>query len=262
MYLIGGVFAPTIAFACEGAGAETQNIKMIPILWSGEGVCPEKEGEVRFIATGTWCEFEVKNENKNEKVTVLAKAFKYPGGEPGCEELKVVCVGYKEEARATECKPNVPLAPKGGNCFVRIEYKKQPKIVVKVKAGVTTESELGAEATGASKLLIEYPKVKIEPIVVEFKKVKLNTTVKATLTYENKGPGGWTPTKFEFKKLAGELGAWGVELGKIPCNKEVPEEKKCEEVVKFTPKNPERIAAEIATEPASELATVEGEGVA
>jgi hypothetical protein len=143
-----------VTVACGCGGPETQNITMKPVLWSGTGACPEKEGQVHFTVTGKWCEFEVKNENKAEKVTVLAKAFNFPGGEPGCKELGVECVGYKG-SRATECKTNVTLAAKGGTCYTRVEYEKKPGITVKVKTFVTTESENNAPGQAEGKLLVE-----------------------------------------------------------------------------------------------------------
>lgn len=106
------------------------------------------------------------------------------------------------------------------------------------------------------------PKVKVEPNPLGFKELNKLEKEELTLTYTNEGPGGWEPTEFIFTKLEGELGAWGVKLGGIPCNKVIAVGKTCEEIVTFEPKVAAagKIKADLTTNPASETVVVEGKG--
>lgn len=113
-----------IAAACE-----PQVIGLRPILWSGGARCPEVEvvvGEgrrIRLEREREWCEFEVKNENAREEVTVESLQAGYqPGGE--CE--RILCLETIRPPRE-ECEARRTRLVRGRSCFVRLEYFVRPR---------------------------------------------------------------------------------------------------------------------------------------
>lgn len=143
--------APNVVLACEGASAE-QKVSLTPIVWSGTGKCPEKEGRQYFSKLGQWCEYELKNENKagGEKLKILKENANNKSAE--CEMLS--CVGFPKmvEAGKTECNPPNELQP-GEECRERLEYKSVPA-PKNVSTGFLVKAEWRASGTPVSP---EYP---------------------------------------------------------------------------------------------------------
>jgi hypothetical protein len=127
---------PSVAIACEGGG-ETQKVSLKPIAWGGGGACPEKEGKVHFTVVGQWCEYEVKNGNAVETVTIeegvltFETACTFGGG--------VFCLSIKTSAKTPECKHGLVLAV-SGECYSALEYIKKPASKSETAFRVKTES--------------------------------------------------------------------------------------------------------------------------
>jgi hypothetical protein len=144
---------PSVAMACEGGGAEPQNISITRVAWSGGGTCPETGGKVHFTALNQWCEFSIKNANNVEKVTISNEGLsvktecEFPGD--------VLCLEFKKPAKVPQCAPNAMLAPKGGECYDRLEYFKKPTVKSELVYFANTISENGAPAKPTMSLLVE-----------------------------------------------------------------------------------------------------------
>lgn len=125
----------TLSFMAAGGG-EPQKITMTPIECFENGA-----KEVEFFAVKQFCEYQVKNGNALEEVTVEGVEV---GLFKGCEEVlclvKKITVG-KECSEALKTK-----LPAGGSCFVAIEYSKKPAKAEKTKLRVETKSVNGAVA--------------------------------------------------------------------------------------------------------------------
>jgi len=131
---------PSVAIACEGGGEEPQNISLKPIVWSGGGACPEKEGKVHFTVVKQWCEYEVKNENEKENVTLENSGQTQ---ELGCVFLEALCLEGRAAAKEPECKKGGELAAKGGKCYAALEYFKKPAGPEEMGSWVKTKSAPG-----------------------------------------------------------------------------------------------------------------------
>ena len=149
VYIIGGIFGPTIAFACEGAGeeAEAQNISIKPIesgtaeVASGTKTCPENgEKKVEFNALTEWCEYKVINGNKAEEVEVRS----YQGNRPVGEECWTVgCLALRVTVNKPECPAGTKLVAKGGSCWFALQYSNEPAVERTTGFDVITESKPG-----------------------------------------------------------------------------------------------------------------------
>jgi hypothetical protein len=156
VYIIGGLFAPTIALACEGSGEEkAQLIRITPIAWNGRVErCAEKGSDVNFSSLRQRCEYEVKNENAAEEVTVERDGpIRFSlGGE--CETLK--CVVFQNTERAPECRTGVRLR-RTEKCYALLEYVGLLMVGNKeeTKYPVETKSERRNVATTEVSQLVE-----------------------------------------------------------------------------------------------------------
>ncbi len=106
----------------HGGGGEIK-ASLRPIVWSGGGECPLKEGQVHFAALSKWCEYELKNENATEEIKIDSSEVNLKSME--CAEK--LCVGFIKgvEAGQTECGTGLKLAA-GKACRIRIEYQHKP----------------------------------------------------------------------------------------------------------------------------------------
>jgi hypothetical protein len=127
IYIIGGVFAPTIALACEGAGEEPQNVTNTPVEWSGGGGrCPTNRSgmSVFFNREGEWCEYQIENRNSSEEVEVVTLRLEFEAGSE-CAAAPFCVKGVGVRAGGTECRSNAPVTrlPRGTFCYIRLEYR-------------------------------------------------------------------------------------------------------------------------------------------
>jgi hypothetical protein len=113
-----------------GGGEEAQKISIAPVE-SNEGnkKCP-KENAAHDAVFETlkvdWCEYEVKNKNAKEAVTLVAFEV---GALPACEfGKKVYCIGFRKAAgKQCTVEPVRTRLLAGGNCFLALEYENAPK---------------------------------------------------------------------------------------------------------------------------------------
>jgi hypothetical protein len=153
--LLSAQLAPTAALACEGA-AEEQKITLKPVEWGKEGEakkekCPEKEEAaeklVHFTVVGQWCEYEVKNENAKEKVTLETVALE-PNTPKECEFAgPKFCLTQEKPGAGKWCAVGVTLTPKVAGeekCSTRLLYINKPGKIERMKWIVETKSENGA----------------------------------------------------------------------------------------------------------------------
>jgi hypothetical protein len=145
---------PGIALACEGGGTEAQLIVIKPFAEGEVGglkvPCHENAvPEVEYQAPTKFCEFEVKNENMTEEVTIRGEETNLPIGSECAEKA---CLGFTPvEGGRTQCVVNMTkLAALGGACYSRIEYKNKPGKSRKAGFDVITKSSGGA--TGSAEV--------------------------------------------------------------------------------------------------------------
>jgi hypothetical protein len=166
VYIIGGTFAPTIVFACEGGGPEA-NISIKPVESSrGGGGCHQNllKTEVIFENINEWCEYEIKNENTTEKLLLAQKQTyvkngkcEFAGGAL-CLDLVAVAAGKTRCGTGTILPVGV-----GKECYDRLQYEKKPAGGGEEKLALVVEAEsvnANGVPTGAKKTLTETQKVK------------------------------------------------------------------------------------------------------
>jgi hypothetical protein len=155
--LLSAQLVPSVALACEGT-AEEQRISLTPIESgernrpSGTRTCENARREVVFTIVEQWCEYEVKNNNAREEVTVEVLEAGYErGGE--CERL--LCLGTLVPIRRPLCEAGRTRLVITRECYISVEYLRKPRARERALFRVRTRSTGNQTAEPTARLILE-----------------------------------------------------------------------------------------------------------